>query len=175
MNGQRRTTVLIRRLWESLRSCARSIDQRKQLLTGFRHSSLWPGLSCGPFLIYYLAVFLIFLSFNGWLAWAGIECGLEALSDVWGIVWSGFCRHIRKIILTVSRALSHYGKPLAQEQFYLIYKLFMPRRNVEIKFLGVRMLICCFGSSTGTVQMTSRTEAPFIFLLKLQGKQVRSD
>lgn len=34
----------------------------------------------------------------------------------------------------------------------------MPRRKVKIKFLGAGMLIFCFGSSTGTVQMTSGLE-----------------
>ena len=61
--------------------------------------------------------------------------------------------------------MSHYAKSLGPERFYLTYKSFMPKRNMEIKFLGAGMLIFYFGSSAGTVQMTSRTEVPFTFLL----------
>lgn len=80
-----------------------------------------------------------------------MSVGWRLCWDAWGIVRSVFYGHGRKIILTVSYALSHYAKSLEPEQFYLIYKLFMPRRNVEIKFLGAGMLIFCFGSSTATV------------------------
>lgn len=65
-------------------------------------------------------------------------------------------------------AMSHYAKSLCPEQFYLTYKLFIHRRKMEIKFLGAGILILCFGSSAGTVQMTYRIEVPFTFLLELQ-------
>lgn len=71
--------------------------------------------------------------------------------------------------------MGHYAKSLRLEQFYLTDRLFMPRRNMEIKFLGVGVLIFCFGSSAGTVQIISRFEVPFTLFLQLQGKQVGSD
>lgn len=47
--------------------------------------------------------------------------------------------------------MSYCVKLLGLEKFYLIYKLLMFRRNVKVKFLGVGMLIFCFGFLIGIV------------------------
>ena len=102
------------------------------------------------------------------VCWAGAVCRSGALlvclgNHVASLLWKWKKNNTKSE--REYHAVSHYAKLLGPEQFYLTYKSFMPRRNMEIKFLGAGMLIFYFGSSAGTVQMTSRTEVRFTFPL----------
>lgn len=131
-----------------------------------------------PFLIYCInKIFLkfFFLSKTG-LDWGWVLVGglLGCLGNsVFSLLWK--CKKNNTEREAEYHVMGHYAKSLRLEQFYLTDRLFMPRRNMEIKFLGVGVLIFCFGSSAGTVQIISRFEVPFTLFLQLQGKQVGSD
>lgn len=87
--------------------------------------------------------------------------------------------NIRKRMLNASHNPTPRCEPLCKttraRTIVCDLQLLMPRRKVEIKFLGAGMLLFRFDSSVGTVQMTGGTEVAFTFLLELEGKQVGSD